>query len=139
MPTLKEIPYSCKYKIVSGQIDFATDSFILALMQSTYTFDPANDDVWGDVSASALGSGNGYAGPISIGTPTVVTENGIVKISWADELLSATGGSIGPFKTALIYDSTVSNTIVAAYTLYAAKTIVNGSSYLLKDLQIELR
>ena len=49
-----------KYLLATKAIDFANDTFKIILMATGFTFDIDTHHGYADVSASELGTGNGY-------------------------------------------------------------------------------
>jgi len=102
----------------------ATDQFKLVLSNTIPDYD--NDDVLAD--AAEIASGNGYsAGGNAITTTSTTTAAGVMKLVLADLVITAAGGSIGPFRYLIIIDSTI-NKLVQAYDRGASITLLNGDS-----------
>lgn len=99
-----------KYLLATKAIDFANDTFKIILMQSGFTFDRDAHQVYADVSASELGSGNGYTtGGATLGG-VAVTEDDTddrTEVTWTNPTWTANGGAIGPSPGAIVYDDTV--------------------------------
>ena len=58
MPT--KVCQNFLYLMAKGEIDFDTDSFIVILMQSGFTYNRAAHHKYSDISAAELSTGNGY-------------------------------------------------------------------------------
>ena len=79
-----------------------------------------------------LATGNGYtAGGNSIGTVTGAQTTGTFKfVGSADPIWTASGGSIGPFQYAVLYNSTPSTKPLIGWWDYgAAVTLTNGNTF----------
>jgi len=64
-----------RYALATKQIDFANDSFKIILMDTGFTFNKDTHHGYADVSASELGTGNGYTQNTKLLAGVVVTEN----------------------------------------------------------------
>ena len=100
------------YLLATKIIDFspAADVFKIALMADGFTFDEDNHEIWGDVSGSELGAGNGYAANGNTLAGVAVTKDDVnnrTNITWDNTSWTASGGPIGPSPGAIIYDDTV--------------------------------
>lgn len=68
--------------------------------------DAAADAVVADLPAE-IASGNGYpAGGMTLDSVSLTRSGGTAKLTIADEVLTASGGTIGPFRYAVIYNDT---------------------------------
>ena len=79
-----------------------------------------------------LSTANGYAaGGVSIGTVAGLQNSGIFSLTGgANPVWTASGGSIGPFEFAVLYNSTTANQPLIGWWDYgAAITITNGNTF----------
>lgn len=89
-----------------NSIDLDGDVFNVELYNSTHTFTSTHTNR-SQVSANALATGNGYTNPgQALTTPTWTTTTGVQTFDAVDTTWTASGGSIGPARHALIYDDT---------------------------------
>lgn len=89
----------------NGTIDLATDTLKVML---TNTAPVATNSLYGDISANELASGAGYTtGGATITTTSSTQTGGVEKliIAAANPTWTATG-SMGPFRYAVLYDTT---------------------------------
>lgn len=96
----------------------------------TNTAPNATDTVYG--TPADLSTGNGYtAGGVSIGTITGSQASGTFKfVGGTDPSWTASGGSIGPFRYAVLYNSTSGTKPLIAYWDYGtALTLTNGNTF----------
>ena len=110
-------------------VDYANDVFKMILMDTGFTFDPDNHDTYADVSASELSTGNGYtAGGATMSGVAVARNDTINKteITWNNVTWTASGGAIGPGPGAILYDDTVSDTIVGYIDFGGDQTQADG-------------
>lgn len=99
-----------KFLLATKVIDFANDAFKIALMADGFTFDKDAHHIWGDVSGSELGAGNGYTANGNVLVLIAVTEDDVddrTEVTWQNTQWTANGGPIGPSPGAIIYDDTV--------------------------------
>jgi len=90
-------------------MDLDADTFKGELYNSTHTF-TATHTQRSTISANALGTGNGYTAlGQNLTTPTWVEATGTVTFDAADQVWTASGGSIGPARHMVIYDDTATN------------------------------
>jgi hypothetical protein len=89
-------------------IDMDGDTFKGELYNSTHTFTQA-DTQRSDIVANALATNFGYTNPgQDLTTPTWVEGSGTVTFDAADQVWTASGGSIGPARHMVIYSDTAS-------------------------------
>ncbi|VVS95359.1 hypothetical protein [Desulfoluna spongiiphila] len=95
-----------KYMLLTNAIDMDNDLFKVILMVDTFVFDPDSHATLADVTASQLATGNGYTQNTATLTKTapVIEDDAqdLATIAWDDVQWTATGGIIGPFKSAII-------------------------------------
>ena len=99
-----------KFLLAKKAIDFSADTFKIILMQSGFTFNKDTHEGYANVSASELGTGNGYtAGGFTLSGVTVTEDdtNDRCEVAWNNASWTASGGPIGPSPGAIIYDDTV--------------------------------
>ena len=101
-----------KYLLATKAIDFANDTFKIILMATGFTFDIDTHHGYADVSASELGTANGYTAGGNTLAGVAVTEDDTddrTEVTWNNTTWTASGGSIGPTPGAIIYDDTVTS------------------------------
>ena len=99
-----------KFLLAKKAIDFSADTFKIILMQSGFVFNKDTHEGYANVSASELGTGNGYtAGGVTLSGVTVTEDdtNDRCEVAWNNASWTASGGPIGPSPGAIIYDDTV--------------------------------
>lgn len=76
---------------------------------------------------------NGYpAGGMTLDTVTLTETTGTAKVTIADEVLTASGGTIGPFRYVAIYNDTATSpadALVMWYDYASAITLNDGESF----------
>lgn len=107
-----------KYLLATKQIDFASDVFIIILMQAGFTFNKDTHEYYADVIGNELATGNGYTQGAKILAGVAVTEDDVddrCEVLWTDVAWVASGGSIGPACGAIVIDGTVANDPVVGF------------------------
>jgi hypothetical protein len=78
-----------------------------------------------------ISAGNGYsAGGNTITTSSSSQASGLYKLVLADTVFTAAGGSIGPFRYAVLYNDTATNKELIGWWDYASSiTLLNGETF----------
>jgi len=113
--------------LAEGKHDLGANTFFVQLSNSAP--DAAADAVETDLPAD-LGSGFGYtAGGVTCGTAvTSAQTGGTYKLCIADKVITASGGSIGPFRYVILLNNSAANKDLVGYYDY-------GSSITLLDTE----
>ncbi len=78
-----------------------------------------------------ISTGSGYSGPIAIDN-VGTRSGGTVSIAVTDKTLTASGGPIGPFRYAIVFNEThASDGLVGSYDYGSAITLADGDSFVL--------
>lgn len=97
----------------------------------TNTAPLATNTVLADITQITVA--NGYpAGGIST-TKTWTTSSGTAKLTINDETLTATGGSIGPFRYAVLYNDTAASDELIGFWDYGASVTLNSGESMTFD------
>lgn len=113
-------------EVSKGGHNLQTAVFKAALTNTAPT--PASDTVWNTTVAPPPAAGSGYtAGGNTLTTSSAATSSGVFKLVLADSVFTAAGGTIGPFRYVVIYNSSASNKVVGSYDY--------GSSITLNDTE----
>lgn len=113
-----------------GVHNWASHTFKAAL---TNTAPVATNTVFANITEIA--AGNGYsAGGMTLDTVTLTETTGTAKVTIADEVLTASGGSIGPFRYVVIYNDTPTSPadpLVAWYDYGSSITLLTSETFTL--------
>ena len=113
-------------EVSKGGHNLQTAVFKAALTNTAPT--PASDTVWNTTVAPPPAAGSGYtAGGNTLTTSSAATSSGVFKLVLADSVFTAAGGTIGPFRYVILYNSSASNKVVGSYDY--------GSSITLNDTE----
>lgn len=122
-------------KLATTAINLSSDTFKVALTNTAPT--DATDDELADITQIAAsggytaGAGGGYALD-SLAWAETGAGTGIWQFTTADEVITATGGDIGPFRYAVVYDDTIAGDPLVGYLDYGASiTVTNGNTFTL--------
>lgn len=114
-------------------INLNTNTFKIALTNTAPTV--ATDDELADItqiSASGgytAGAGGGYALD-SVSWAETGAGTGVWRFTSADEVITASGGDIGPFRYVVLYSDTSTNDKLVGYLDYgAAVTVTDGNTF----------
>lgn len=116
-------------ELSKGGHNLQTAVFKCALTNTAPTV--ATDTVWNTTVAPAPAAANGYtAGGNTLTTSSAATTSGTFKLVLADSTFTAAGGAIGPFRYAIIYNSSASNKVVGYYDYGSSITLADTETFL---------
>jgi hypothetical protein len=115
-------------EIFEGGHNLGADSLKVAL---TNTAPAATDTVWSTGVYPAPAAANGYtAGGNALTISSSAQTTGTYKQVLADSVFTATAGGIGPFRYAVIYNTSKSNKVIGYYDYGSSITLSNvGDSF----------
>lgn len=130
------------YLMLQKAIDFSADSFIIILMKEGFVFNQGTHNVYADVSASELDTGNGYTQKTKVLTGVSITrDDSLFKavVSWSNPAWNAAGGPIGPACGAIIIDDTVTDDPIVQWIDFGASgTESDGGTFTVSNPKCEL-
>lgn len=114
-------------QVNKGVHNWSTHTFKAALTNTA----PVNTNtVFADITE--ISAGNGYsAGGMTLDSVTLSEAAGTAKVTIADEVLTAAGGSIGPFQYVVMYNDTATSpadALVCWFDRGSALTLLDGES-----------
>jgi len=128
MATYTKFNAFVEYLLITKSIDFDADTFKVML---TNTAPVSTNSVKADLTE--ISAGNGYTAG---GTATTITHSrstGTSKIVGTDVVFTASGGSIGPFRYAVLYDDTPAasptDPLVAFWDYGSSITLASGETF----------
>ena len=98
-------------QVLRAKHDFGTHVFKVAL---TNTAPAATNTVLADITQVAA-SGGYVAGGYALDGVTLSETGGTAKVVITDEVITASGGSIGPFRYAVVYNDTATGKPLVGY------------------------
>jgi hypothetical protein len=114
--------------LVNGKHNFGANSFKVML---TNTAPVASNAVKADLTE--ISAGNGYTAGGTASTITTSTATGTVKVTASDVVFTATGGSIGPARYAVLYNATTSGNPLISWWDYGSSITLNDTETLTVD------
>lgn len=108
--------------------NLGSDTLKVAL---TNTAPTAADTTWNTTSHPAPAAANGYTAGGN--TPTISSSaqiSGTYKLVLADTTFTASGGNLGPFRYAILYNSTASAKPIGWWDYGSSITLADGESFL---------
>lgn len=117
-------------KIFEGAHNLGSDTLKVALTNTAPTV--ATDVGLSDITE--ISAGNGYtAGGTQATTSSSTQTSGTYKLVLADVTFTASGGSIGPFRYAVLYNDTATNDEVIGYWDYGSSISLSAGESLTWD------
>jgi hypothetical protein len=111
--------------VLEAKHDFGSHVFRVIL---TNTAPVASNTVRADIAE--LPGGNGYTSGGSASAITVSIAGGIAKVSGGNVVFTAAGGSMGPFRYAVLYnDSAVGDPLIAWFDYGSSITLANTEQF----------
>jgi hypothetical protein len=108
---------AAKAKIGDGTFDMNSHTFKVQLHTNSYTPNRATQAVRADLT-NELSTANGYtAGGLALSSLTFNQSGGTAAFDAADPAWTASGGNIGPFRIAVIYDDTAASDDLVCYCI----------------------
>jgi hypothetical protein len=116
-------------ELSKGGHNFSTPPTLkLALTNTAPT--AATDTVWNTTVAPAPAAAAGYpAGGNTLTGVTGTTTGGVFKLVIADTVFTASGGSIGPFRYVILYNSSASNKLIGYYDNAGSLTLADTDTF----------
>jgi hypothetical protein len=121
--------YQCFVENLAEKVhNLGSDALKLALTNTAPTV--ASDTVWNTTVAPAPAAANGYtAGGAAITTTSSSQTGGTYKLVLGDVTFTASGGQLGPFRYAILYNSTASNAAIGYIDYGSSITLNDGEQY----------
>lgn len=118
--------------VLNGVHKFASDTFKVALMN---TAPAANAAVLADITQV---SGGAYpAGGYALDGVTLSDAAGVAKVAIADEVITATGGTVGALRYAVVYNDTAAGKPLVGYVDYGSSITLADGETLTLDFDAE--
>jgi len=132
MPTPKSFQKFNYYAqaLATKQLDLSADTFKVMLTNSAPN--PATHTQKSDLTDISAGFGYSAGGPAMTISAAALASN-VWTTKLADYLLTASGGAIGPFRYAVLYDDTSTNKILCGFWDYGSSQTLNDGENLSLD------
>lgn len=115
-------------QLVKAKHDFSAHTFKVMLVNSPAPV--AGNTIKADLTE--IGAGNGYSAGGTATSISVSETGGTVKIVGSDVVFTASGGSIGPFRYAVLYNDTATSpadALIAWWDYGSSLTLNSGESF----------
>jgi hypothetical protein len=112
--------------LAKGVVNLETDAIKIYLSNATPNV--ASHTVKADIAE--ISTGNGYSGPIDVNASTS-RSGGTESIAVDDQTITASGGSIGPFRYVILYDDTPTSPadpLIAYFDYGSSISLADGES-----------
>lgn len=116
------------YDALAKKHDFTTDAFKVALSNTAPT---ASNAVLADITE--ISAGNGYTAGGTATSMSLSTSSGTAKATGTDVVFTASGGSIGPARYAVLYNSTAAGGPLVGWWDYGSSVTLATSETLTVD------
>jgi len=116
-------------QVLKGVHNFASHTFKLAL---TNTAPLAANAVLADLTQIAA-TGGYVSGGVVLDSVVLSETSGTAKVVIADEVITATGGAMGPLRYAVVYNDTATNKPLVGYYDYGSAITLNDGETLTVD------
>lgn len=120
-----------KFNSFPGQLLRATHNFSTHTFKAVFSNTPpgAANTVLADIAQIA--AAGGYpSGGVTLDSVTINEASGTAKVSIADEVFTAAGASVGPFRYVIAYNSTAANgPLICWYDYGSSITLADGESF----------
>jgi len=116
-------------QVLKGVHNFAAHTFKLAL---TNVAPQAANAVLADLTQIAA-TGGYVAGGVVLDSVVLSETSGTAKVVIADEVIAASGGAVGPFRYAVVYNDTATNKPLVGYYDYGSAITLNDGETLTVD------
>jgi len=123
------VKYDCFVENLAEKVhNLGADTLKAALTNTAPTV--GTDTVWSTGTYPAPVAANGYtAGGNTLSVTSSAQTSGTYKLVITDSVFTASGGSIGPFRYVILYNSTASNAVIGYYDYGSSITLATGETF----------
>ena len=116
-------------ELSKGGHNFSTPPTLKLALTNTAP-NAASDTVWNTTVAPAPAAAAGYpAGGNTLTGVVGTTTAGVFKLVVADSVFTATAGGIGPFRYAILYNTSATNKLIGFYDNAASVTLADTDTF----------
>uniref|UniRef100_A0A6M3KJ61 Uncharacterized protein n=1 Tax=viral metagenome TaxID=1070528 RepID=A0A6M3KJ61_9ZZZZ len=131
-----------KKQVMDGLVDFGSHVFKMILMKSAFSFDRDTHATYLDVSGEEIPQGNGYTSKgntLESGELTEDDTNDRGRMTWVGTTFTASGDTMGPIGSAIIFDETATDdTVIGCIDFDTAYSITANSSLHIDSVSVNL-
>lgn len=110
--------------MLNGVYNLGSDTLKLALTNTTPI---ATNTTYSGISADEVANGNGYTTTgTACGSTATSQSSGLAELTGSNIVFTASGGTIGPFEFAYLYDSTVTDGPLLLWWSYGSAITLNA-------------
>jgi len=141
-----QLSNSAKTMLWKGQINAATDTFKMVLMDLGFTFDKDNHKKYTDISTFELPTGNGYtAGGVTLILNAITTDNveDRCEVTFQNAQWTASGGSLAVVGAIIYNDSTNSSSgddytdaVICWLDANGVQTVADGAALTVSNIML---
>jgi hypothetical protein len=119
--------------LANGQVNLGSDTLKLCLTNTSPT--ATQSSYSSSIASTEVANGNGYTtGGAALTSVTDTDASGTVTLAAANVVFTATTGSVGPLRYAVLYDSTASGTPLISWWDYGSSITLTTGQTLTVDL-----
>ena len=121
-----------------GKHDFDAAADVLKVMLTNTAPNLATHDTYSDISGNEVASGNGYTTGGSDTTNAISRTGAVTSVTGTDVVFTASGGNIGPFRYAVLYNDTSATKPLIGMWDYGSSVTVTDTNDFTVDFSTEI-
>ena len=123
------VPHSTYHRIGQGEVDFANDTFKVALMTSSWSppTDDENDPYWTNTNEITDSAGDYTAGGETLANQSWASNDTANAAQFTADPVTLTGSTIADYRYAVIYDDTHANDLIISITDFGSAQSITAT------------